>query len=362
MNEHSLVIGLGERAYSIVIGPLDAVPAIAAWRQTVEQSASLLIVTDRNVAAAGPLAALQRFLGANRRDAVPVCRLEPGEAHKTFAAVELICREAARRRLDRASLLLALGGGVAGDLTGFAAAVYMRGIDFIQIPTTLLAMVDSSVGGKTGADLPEGKNLIGAFHQPRLVLIDPAFLKSLPGREIRAGLAEVVKTAVLFDPVLFDYIADRADALLAADGAAFLPLIRRCCELKGAVVVADEREKGRRALLNYGHTFGHAIEKETGFRVSHGEAVAIGMDLAARLAAALGMLPAEAVEKQRRLLRRLGLPTELPAGLTAPAIYQAMLGDKKNISGRLKLILPSAIGSAEICDEVPAETILKVLS
>ena len=243
---------------------------------------------------------------------------------------------------------------VVGDMTGFAAAIYMRGVGFVQIPTTLLAMVDSSVGGKTGVDIPEGKNLIGAFHQPERVLIDPDFLTTLPLGEIRCGLAEILKTGVLFDGALFSELEREPETLtVAPDYARFVPLIRRSCELKAQVVEADERESGIRALLNYGHTFGHAVELLSDFKIGHGEGVAIGMCCAGELAARTGHWKREEAERQKRAIAALGLPTALPAHCTVPAMLEAMRRDKKNRDGAITLVLPRKIGAAEVVRDMP---------
>ena len=274
-----------------------------------------------------------------------------GEEHKTIDTVMALCRRAAQLKFDRKCLFVALGGGVTGDLTGFAAAIYLRGVKVMQMPTTLLAMVDSSVGGKTAVDIPEGKNLVGAFHQPCRVVIDPGFLATLPERELVNGLAEVVKTAVLGDAELFRLLEDHAGKLLEKPlpAALYGEIIRRCCRVKAAIVAADEHEHGCRAFLNYGHTFGHALELLSDFRIAHGEAVALGMLVAAKLAVKLGLCSAETEERQRALLRALGEPTELPA-VSPEAWFDAMRGDKKARDGRVVFVLPEKIGKVGIVD------------
>lgn len=250
-----------------------------------------------------------------------------------------------------------------GDMAGFAAAIFMRGIAFEQIPTTLLAMVDSSVGGKTGVDIPEGKNLIGAFHQPRRVLIDPDFLRTLPQKEIRCGLAEIVKTAVLFDEKLFAELERDPVSLLnpGADMSRYAAIIRRCCELKAEVVARDEREAGIRALLNYGHTFGHAVELLSGFSISHGEAVAIGMTAAAEVAVRRGRWNRADAERQKALLAALGLPCAVPQEFDNERIIKAMEHDKKNLAGKITLVLPRRFGEAEVMRGVPMPEIVAAL-
>ena len=285
-----------------------------------------------------------------------------GEEHKTIDTVVAIARRAAQLKLDRKCVFVALGGGVTGDLTGFAAAVYLRGVKVLQLPTTLLAMVDSSVGGKTAADLPEGKNLIGAFHQPCGVFVDPEVLETLPERELRNGLAEAVKTAVLGDAELFDLLEKHAAELFEKPlpAALYGEIIRRCCRVKAAIVAADAHEQGCRAFLNYGHTFGHALELLSGFRIAHGEGVALGMTAAAKLAAKLGICSIETEKRQFELLRALGLPTDIPA--VDPASWlDAMRGDKKARDGRIVFVLPENIGKVRICGDIPAETAAEFL-
>lgn len=347
--EH-VMVGLGSRSYEIVIGTGVRLKPLEG------HSGRRMVVTDSNV---------KQFWGewaAQHFGPEPLHVLPAGEEHKTLSTVGEVCREAARRRLDRKSLLIAVGGGVTGDMTGFAAAIYMRGIDFIQVPTTLLAMVDSSVGGKTGVDLPEGKNLIGAFHQPRGVRIDPEFLKTLPVREIRCGLAEIVKTGVILDGELFGALEYDPEGLtLRPDLDRYAGIIRRCCELKAGVVAADERESGVRAILNYGHTFGHAVELLSGFTIGHGEAVAIGMCAAGELSRRLGRWSGEEAARQERLLDFLGLPRRIPAAFDPVRVLEAMRLDKKNRDGAIALVLPSGIGRAEVVRTVPDAEILGAL-
>jgi 3-dehydroquinate synthase len=275
--------------------------------------------------------------------------LPDGEAAKTLASAERIWDALLAARFGRDATLIALGGGVIGDLTGFAAACYQRGIDFIQMPTTLLAQVDSSVGGKTGVNHPRGKNMIGAFHQPRCVIADLDTLRTLPERELRAGLAEVIKYGLIADAAFFDWLEAHLDALLARDAAALSHAIAVSCRTKAAIVAADERESGVRALLNLGHTFGHAIETGTGYGTwLHGEAVATGMVMAAELSARLGRVSSAAVERIGHLIDRAGLPVRAPASLDAERFLELMAVDKKAQAGRLRLVLLRAIGEAEL--------------
>ena len=262
-------------------------------------------------------------------------------------------------RMDRRSPVIALGGGVVGDLAGFAAATFLRGIPFLQAPTSLLAQVDASVGGKVAVDHRRGKNLIGAFYQPLLVLASLDTLDSLPDRELRAGMAEVIKYGVIADAHLFTYIEGRLDEILRRDHGVLEHLVARSCEIKAEVVAGDEREQGRRAILNFGHTMGHAIETRTG--MLHGEAVAIGMVYAARVAERMGMLDGESVQRLVDLVCRTGLPHRCD-GLDAGATIETMRFDKKSVGGRQRFILPNRIGEVTIRDDVPGDYIRSVLT
>ncbi|MGB5247352.1 MAG: 3-dehydroquinate synthase [Woeseia sp.] len=284
--------------------------------------------------------------------------LRDGEAFKTLDAVSQILDVLANGGAGRDTTLIALGGGVVGDIAGFAAACYMRGVPFIQVPTTLLAQVDSSVGGKTGVNHPRGKNLIGAFHQPRLVLIDTETLATLPDRELSAGLAEVIKHGAIADAEFFSWLENNIDALLQRDAEALAFAIRRCCEIKAGVVAEDEREQGKRALLNFGHTFGHAIENSLGYgEWLHGEAVAAGMVMAAELSD----LAAEQQTRLRDLIRRAGLPVE-PPPVTAAELRAAMGMDKKIKGKQLRFILLRQLGEAFIDGNVADERLARVLN
>ena len=347
-------VALGERRYPIRIGAglLDE----GSWRGAL-RGRHALVVTDDRVAPLY-LARVERALGALTHDSIV---LPAGEASKTLEHTARVLDALAGLGASRDAAVIALGGGVVGDLAGFVAATWMRGVDFVQLPTTLLAMVDSSVGGKTGVNIAAGKNLVGAFHQPRAVFIDTATLATLPGREYAAGLAEVVKYGAIGDADFFAWLEANADALEARDGDALAEAIGFSCRYKAGVVARDEREQGERALLNFGHTFGHALEAERGYGdLLHGEAVAIGMVLAARLSAALGRAPAEDADRLARLLSRFGLPVAPPRA-DADALLARMRLDKKNVSGRLRLILWRGIGKAEIVpdiDEAPVRRLL----
>jgi 3-dehydroquinate synthase len=338
-------VDLQERSYEILIesGLLDE-PGPAA--NEVFEGRSVLLVGDSNTAAhyqeRGKAAILKA--GALRCETFV---FPAGEEQKNFKTLEILLRHAAELELDRKCCFVALGGGVCGDLTGFAAASYMRGVDFVQIPTSLLAMVDSSVGGKTGIDLPEGKNLVGAFWQPQLVLIDPELLQTLPARELRSGLAEVAKYAVIMDAEFFEILDGAADKLLSLDLGFYEEIIARCCQLKADVVAEDERESGLRAILNYGHTFGHALEIVTDFTLSHGEGVAIGMNMAANMAVKMGIFSSEAAAKQQKLLNALELPQQY-SGADPDEVFRAMFKDKKQSGGKLTVILPEELGKVRI--------------
>jgi 3-dehydroquinate synthase len=311
-------------------------------------------------------------LGGLREAGFEVAELvvEAGEEHKTPAGVARIHDAAFAHRLERGSLIVALGGGVVGDMAGFAAATWLRGIAVVQVPTTLLAMVDAAIGGKTGVNHPGGKNLIGAFHQPRLVLIDPATLATLPPREFRAGMAEVIKYGVIGDPQLFSDLehAAHADptgglARQEAVGPTLLQrLLARSAATKARVVAADEREGGVRAILNYGHTLGHAVETLTGYGTFlHGEAVALGMHAAGRIALAMGLWSESEQERQRAVITAAGLPLVGPS-LDPDAVLTCLRSDKKVRAGRVRFVLPSAIGTVSIRDDVSADVIRAVLA
>ncbi len=275
---------------------------------------------------------------------VALVTVPPGEDSKSLDQVRRLCQELVRARLDRGSALLGLGGGVIGDLAGFVAAILYRGISFVNLPTTLLAQVDSSIGGKTGVNLPEGKNLVGAFHQPRLVVADVLTLQTLPEREFRSGLAEVVKHGMIADAVLFDRLEEQADRILARDPGTLLEIVSACSVIKARVVEADERESGLRAMLNFGHTVGHAVEAALGYgAITHGEAVAHGMVVAAALSVRRGLCPEGDAARLRDLLRRFGL---LGVSLPSPESLETyMVSDKKARDGVLQFVLTGGVGS-----------------
>jgi 3-dehydroquinate synthase len=342
-----LVVGLGDRSYPIVIGE-GVLELTGDWAQNLAAPGKCAVVTNPVV---GGLYA-ERVMGSLRRAGFePVCIEVPdGEEYKNLATLALIYDGLVAAALERTSPLFALGGGVIGDLAGFAAATYLRGIPYVQLPTTLLAQVDSSVGGKTGVDHPRGKNLIGAFYQPRAVLIDVGTLNTLPRRQLLAGFAEVVKYGVIFDADLFCRLERELDRVLALEFGVLVPIIRRCCELKAQVVERDERESGERAVLNFGHTIGHALESVTAYkRYLHGEAVAIGMVAEARVSTKLGICQSELVQRLRALLTRAGLPVDMPADIDSDQLAAAIELDKKVRGGKVKFVAVEQLGSTRFC-------------
>ena len=335
-------VSLGDRTYPIHIGEGAFALAVEDLGKFVKSGKKVACVADQTVLNLHPAEA-----GLIRAAGVEVIPVHGGESSKSFAMLETLCEKFAEIGLDRKSRVAAWGGGVIGDLAGFAAASYMRGIELVQIPTTLLSMVDSSVGGKTGINIRAGKNLVGAFHQPVGVYIDTLFLSSLPKREFAAGLAEVVKCGALGDFILFSSLESVGEDFNFSSG--YLPeAVRRSCALKAQIVSADEREtsaEGGRALLNFGHTLAHAIEKCAGYGVYvHGEAVSIGMVFAAKLSASLGTISDDEALRLEKLLESFGLPTQIPENLGADEMIQSMRHDKKSVGGSLRFVLLDGIG------------------
>ncbi len=355
-NRQTLTVELGVRSYPIHIGA--GVLRDSSLYRTLIPARATVLVTSESV---GKLYAgrLRQALGDCAIEAIA---LTDGEASKTMANVEHILDRMLRAGAGRDCTVLALGGGVVGDIAGFAAAIYQRGVDFLQLPTTLLAQVDSSVGGKTGVNHPLGKNMIGAFHQPRAVLADTDTLETLPGRELKAGIAEIIKYGLLGDADFFDWLETHMDELLARKPGALVHAIKRSCENKAAIVAADEREAGQRALMNLGHTFGHAIETGAGYGAwLHGEAVAAGMCMAADMSRRLDWLSPADYERAVALIGRAGLPTSPPAGLPPERFLELMRHDKKARAGRLRLILMRGIGHAVLSADFPQETLTATL-
>ena len=350
-------IDLGARRYPIHVGA-----GIIGERRLLAPHVGdrhVFVVTDVTVA---PLYLDQLRPALADASRVDIHVIADGEQHKTLDTFADIQRALVERHVARDGVVIALGGGVVGDVAGFAAACYQRGVDFLQVPTTLLAQVDSSVGGKTGVNLPGGKNLVGAFHQPRCVLSDTATLATLDPREVRAGFAEVVKYGLIDDPDFFNWLEANATALLDLDDDALGFAVVRACERKAALVVADERESGVRALLNLGHTFAHAIETGTGYGGwLHGEAVAAGILLAARMSHRMGWLAGQDCERIERLFARVGLPTRAPAALSPQRMLELMSVDKKIRRGRLRLILLRGIGEAVMTSEFDPDLLHETL-
>ncbi|MGA0570202.1 3-dehydroquinate synthase [Variovorax sp. VNK109] len=335
-------IELGDRSYPIVIGP-DLLDALAS-RAELPDAASALIVTNTTVQ---PLYAERvRAALSGKYRSIHIVALPDGEVHKDWQTLNRIYDALLGAGCDRKTVLFALGGGVVGDMTGFAAASYMRGVPFIQLPTTLLAQVDSSVGGKTAINHPLGKNMIGAFYQPHLVVCDLDTLSTLPARELGAGLAEVIKYGPIYDMVFLDWIEQNIDALMSRDPGALAHAVRRSCEIKAEVVGQDERESGLRAILNFGHTFGHAIEAGLGYgQWLHGEAVGCGMVMASHLSMRLGGVDAAFVERLTALIGRAGLPVRAPV-LGADRYIELMRVDKKSEGGEIRFVVLEKPGSA----------------
>ena len=350
----TLYVELASRRYPILIdaGLLEDPASFAALA-----ARDILIVSNTTVAPLY-LRALRAGLGARRCLEVI---LPDGEAHKTLANAARVLDVLIANRFGRDCAVLALGGGVVGDLAGFVAACYQRGVAFVQVPTTLLAQVDSAVGGKTAVNHPGGKNLIGAFHQPQLVLSDTSVLATLPGRELRAGLAEVIKYGLICDAALFAWLEAHLEALLARDPSALAHVIRRSCEIKAAIVGRDEREHGERALLNLGHTFGHAAESATSYTAwLHGEAVGAGLVMAAAMSRECGLLEPRDAERVRRLVELTGLPSRVDP-LTPQVMLEHMRIDKKVLGGKLRLVLLRRIGEAFLSADYPPDALTRTL-
>jgi 3-dehydroquinate synthase len=356
----TLPVGLGDRAYDVLVGDglLDAAGRLIAPFQKRGRTA---VVSDETVWRLHG-ARLTAALNAAGIEALPVI-VPPGEQSKSFAGLADVSDRLLALELDRGDIVTAFGGGVVGDLAGFAAAIYKRGIDFVQIPTTLLAQVDSSVGGKTAIDTPRGKNLVGAFHQPKLVLADLGVLSTLSEREMRAGYAEVIKYGLLGDLQFFEWLEANAAAVLAREPVALSRAVARSIQMKAEIVAEDEREQGRRALLNLGHTFGHALESETGYgdALLHGEAVGAGMALAFRFSAAQGLIAGQDAQRATRGIAASGLPTTLAEVPGHPFDAGRLVGhmgqDKKAEGGRLTFILARALGEAFVAKDVDASAV-----
>lgn len=349
-----------DRSYPIHIGR--GLLAEGGLLRALVGNRDICLVTNTTIAPLFQTAIFDAFNGEADHRKLTVVELPDGEAHKTVSSYEHILSAALEHKHERSTVFVALGGGVVGDMTGFAAATFLRGVDFIQIPTTLLSQVDSSVGGKTGINHPMGKNLIGAFHQPIAVIIDTATLDTLPDREYAAGMAEVIKYGLIADANFFDYLIHHIDALLMRDEVLLADVIERCCAIKADIVKRDEREGGVRAILNFGHTFGHAIEKEQGFGVwLHGEAVAAGMSIAARISADRGAISSKTLEALTDFLSAFSLPTAPPQGMGIEAFMSAMQGDKKVQAGQIRYVLLESLGEACVTAELDESEIARNL-
>ena len=359
-------VELGARGYDIVVGA-DALASTGARLQAMFGDRPAIVVTDETVAGLylDRMRTSLASAGIEHRDFV----VPPGEASKSFAGFEGLAERILSAGIERGTVVVALGGGVVGDLAGFLAATLLRGLDFVQVPTTLLAQVDSSVGGKTAINAAGGKNLVGAFHQPRLVVADTATLDTLPRRELLAGYAETVKYGLIGDAEFFRWCEANAESLLAGDPDRRREAIVAACRAKAAIVAEDEREAGRRALLNLGHTFGHALEAAAGYSdaLLHGEAVAIGIALAFELSATLGLCPPEDAARVRRHLVSVGLPSGLDAPAfrasrpTAESLIGHMAADKKVARGRIRFVLARGIGSAFVADDIAPAAVRDML-
>ena len=352
-------VELGERSYTISIG-IGLLKDIGKTLQDLGFSSKIALISNPTV-----YSLYGKNVSAALMDAgydLTEMLIPDGEEYKSLAYTEKIYDSLLKAKLDRKSALIALGGGVIGDITGFAASTYMRGIDFIQVPTTLLAQVDSSVGGKTGVNHPLGKNMIGTFWQPRFVCIDTATLRTLPRREFLSGLGEVIKYGVIWDKDFFSYLETNRDKIVQLDATALTHIIRRSCEIKSEIVSRDERESGLRAILNYGHTIGHAIETITGYKkYLHGEAVAIGMYMEAKLSYQLGLIKQKEVSRIKALIDSCELPSEMPDEIEINDLMEKMQLDKKTVAGKMHFVLPEKVGSVGIHGEIGAEDIKKLV-
>ena len=340
----TIFVDLGDRTYPIEVG-LALWSRLAGTIESLFHPSRIVVITDEIV---GPLyePPVKEVFGSQAWRTT-YHRMPAGEQHKNLATVQMLFSEILNAGCDRKTPIVALGGGVVGDTAGFVAATLLRGLPFVQVPTTLLAMVDSSVGGKTGVDMPQGKNLVGAFHQPSLVVISVDTLETLPMREIRAGMAEVIKYGVIWDADFFTGLEAKVDALMAGDADERINVIRRCCEIKAEVVSKDERESGLREILNYGHTVGHAIEAATEYgHLLHGEAVAIGMVVETALAQQRGLVDGSVQQRLRSLLQKTGLPVSPPM-CDLERIWNLMLADKKTRGGSIRMVLPVSMGHVE---------------
>ncbi len=353
-----LIVGLAERSYPIKIGQ-GLVDKLGDWLSEMNHGNRYAIIADETVASLYGKRVTDSFDRAGL--SYVMLTFPAGEENKNLQTFAKLLSQLALEKFDRKSCVVALGGGVTGDLAGFVAASYMRGINFVQIPTTLLSQVDSSVGGKTGVDLPEGKNLAGTFYQPKAVFIDPDVLQTLPQNEILGGLAEVIKYGIIRDDKFFRFLEENRTKILALDPGCIQEIIYTSCKIKAEVVARDEHEGGLRRILNFGHTIGHAVEAESQFSLIHGLAVSIGMVAAAKISRIKGFLAERSVERICQLLMDYGMPVEVPEEYSREQIVDYLLVDKKVISGKVIFVLCNKIGSTVIADNVTNREILSVL-
>lgn len=354
----TLTIELGERSYPLHIesGCLDKIGDSLAKNPVGQRYA---VVADDNVAALYGQRLMAGLAAAGLT--AELFSFPHGEASKNLQTVGELAGRLATRGIDRRDALIALGGGVTGDITGFIASTYKRGVPFVQVPTSLLAQVDSSVGGKTGVDIPEGKNLVGTFYQPAAVFIDISLLSTLPRHELLGGLAEVIKYAIIRDAGFFSYLAQRREEVLTLEAAVMMEVVTTCCRIKAEVVALDEREGGLRRILNYGHTIGHAVEAASEYVINHGFSVSIGMVAAARAASLAGLLDRQTVDEIYKLLIAYGLPVEIPADLDCQRMKSYLLADKKTVGGRVHFVLPTEIGRTRIVADLDDAIVDRIL-
>ncbi len=363
MNKRKILVPLGNKSYEVIIeeGILNNI-CEELLKIGISKNRKILVISNEEISSLYG----EKFLNHLKKNnfKAQIFLIKAGESHKNLKTLNEIYDVAFEFGLDRNSIIIALGGGIVGDVSGFAAATWLRGIDYIQIPTTLLAMVDSSVGGKTAVNHPKGKNLIGAFHQPKAVFIDPETLKSLPKREFNAGMAEVIKYGVIRDKKLFDFleIENNKNALINLENESLIEIINGSIKTKSHIVSQDEHELGIRAILNYGHSFGHVIENLCGYgEFLHGEAISIGMNIAGEIAIEKGLWSKEELERQQNLLESYNLPTKIPK-INKEDVVKILMGDKKVRDGKMRFILPKEIGEVDIYDDVEDSLFLKFFS
>ena len=357
----NITVDLPQESYQIAIAP-DSLKQLGSQMKQLKIGNKVLVISNPEIFGHYGEVCLNSLQAAGFDTYSHL--IPAGEEHKNIESIQQIYDTAQANHLERSSTFVALGGGVIGDMTGFSAATWLRGLNFVQVPTTLLAIVDASVGGKTGVNHPQGKNLIGAFYQPKLVAIDPNLLKTLPPKEFRAGIAEVIKYGVIWDEDLFTKLEHHGDLdTLDRVGDELLEtLITRSCQAKAEVVSQDEKESGLRAILNYGHTIGHAVESLTHYKqFVHGEAVAIGMVAAGKIALEMGLWTEAQAQRQDALIAKAGLPTDIPGEIAIDDILETIKSDKKVRAGKVRFILPTAIGKVTITDRVTPEIIIKAL-